>query len=81
MWHNMNGFGFMGFGGWVIGIFWLVVLALIVWLIVAFARSKNIKNSVDTREGSTGIRILEERYARGELDREEYMQKKHDLTS
>lgn len=83
MWHNMDVFGMMGFGGWGMGFFWLVILALIVWAIVAFTRSNRSRNEprLDAPRRSSGLDILEERYARGELDREEYLQKKKDIIS
>lgn len=83
MWHNMDRFGMMGFGGWGMGVFWLIILALIVWAIVSFTRSNKTRNEsrLDAPRRSPGLEILEERYARGELEREEYLQKKKDLTS
>jgi uncharacterized membrane protein len=33
------------------------------------------------RVGSPALRILEERYARGDIDREEFLARKQDLTS
>ena len=89
MWPYGGGYGMMGgYGGWGWGmglfhsLFWLVILGLIVWAVVVFVRS----NTASTGEGagpsrsSPGLAILEERYARGEIDREEYLQKKRDLT-
>jgi putative membrane protein len=68
---GMGGSG-MGFGF----IFWLLILALVVWGVVSFVRSQ-------TRSGNQslkgGLELLEERYARGEINREEYLQKKRDI--
>lgn len=66
----MNGWG-MGFGF----IFWLLILGLIVGVIVWFIRSQSL------RAGGrhSGLAVLEERYARGEISREEYLQKKRDM--
>ncbi|MGE3645028.1 MAG: SHOCT domain-containing protein [Beijerinckiaceae bacterium] len=83
----MGGYG--GYGGWGMGlhsIFWLVILALIVWAVVAFTRSNAGRTSGSLGHNlpgprSNGLAILEERYAKGEIDREEYQQKKRDLTS
>lgn len=75
--HNwmMNGWG-MGFGL----IFWLLVLALLVAGVVWFVRSQADVGIRSQQRRSVGLDVLEERYARGEIDREEYLQKKRDLT-
>ncbi len=67
----MNGWG-SGFGF----IFWLLILAAIIAGIVWFARSQAQTGSSKRR---SGLDVLEERYARGEINREEYLQKKRDL--
>jgi putative membrane protein len=69
----MNGMGF-GF------IFWLVILAAVVAGAVWFIRSQSLAGSQRSRERRPpAIEALEERYARGEIDREEFFQKKGDL--
>lgn len=84
MWGN-GGYGmFGGYGGWGMGLhslFWLVVLGLIVWAVVTLVRPTTGPSgfSSGTSQSSSGLSILEERYARGEIDREEYLQKKKDL--
>jgi putative membrane protein len=83
MWNS--GYGMMGWGGgWGFGIlhmlFSVVVFVLVVAFIVSlFTHGTNWRS--DSRAGgrSTGLSLLEERYARGEIDREEYLQKKRDL--
>ena len=72
----MNGDG-MGFGF----VFWLVILAVIIAGAVWFVRSRPLaggQRSLERR--SPAIEALEERYARGEINREEYLQKKRDIT-
>lgn len=72
----MNGWG-MGFGF----IFWLVILALIFAGVMWFLRSQSDPGSQRSRDRrSTGLDVLEERYARGEIDRDEYLQKKRDMS-
>ncbi len=72
----MNGDG-MGFGF----LFWLVILALIIAGAVWFVRSQSIAGSQRSLERrSSALEALEERYARGEIKREEYLQKKRDIT-
>jgi putative membrane protein len=68
----MNGYGYGSMwpmGGMMVG--WLLltalVVGLVVWLVVAYARPRNV-----AADNGTARRILAERYARGELDTEEY---------
>ena len=68
----MNGWG-MGFGM----ILWLVILALIIAGVVWFVRSQPIRGG---QRRSMGLDVLEERYARGEITRDEYLRMKRDIT-
>ena len=74
----MMGWGY-GFGLIHI-IVWIVILvaiiALVVWLVRAVA-SPAVHHLPPRR--STGLDVLEERYARGEINRDEYLQKKKDI--
>ena len=65
----------MGFGF----IFWLVILAVVVAGIVWFVRSQQYNQRSPERR-STALDVIEERYARGDITREEYLQKKRDIT-
>ena len=78
--HGMMGPWMMtGFGGWwTMGIFWLVIVGLIVWLVVYLVHNSG------TAKSSTGgdvkaLDILKTRYARGEIDKSEYETKLKDL--
>jgi len=72
----MNGGG-MGFGF----VLWLVVLAAIIAGVVWFVRSQPLTGSQRSLGWrSPALETLEERYARGEINREEYLQKKRDIT-
>ncbi|MBU2600933.1 MAG: SHOCT domain-containing protein [Actinobacteria bacterium] len=88
----MTGFGGGGYG-WVGIVLTLVFLALIVVGIVLVARGRG--DSGEPRVASpppgaeyppkaapqsAALAVLEERYARGEIDREEFMIRKSDLT-
>jgi putative membrane protein len=68
----MNGWG-MGFGF----ILWLIIFAAIIAGVVWFVRSQPVR---DGQGRSTALDVLEERYARGEIPREEYLQIKRDIT-
>lgn len=77
--HGYNGYGFggMGYGmgfGWII---WIVVLVLIIFLLVKISGSQN--NSSTGREKSRALEILKERYAKGEIDKQEFEEKKKNL--
>ena len=73
----MHGFGGMGFGmgwWWIIGI---IIIAAIVWGIVRTpGQNNNINNAANQK---SALDILNERYARGEIDKDEYEIKKRDL--
>jgi putative membrane protein len=62
----------MGFGF----VFWLAILAAIVAVVVWFSRSQPFGGSPRRSEG---LDVLEQRYARGEISREEYLEKKRDI--
>lgn len=73
-------------GGWGIlhWLFWLAIIALVIWAIVIIARAGNrgrADNTPPLERRSKGLDILEERYARGEIQRDEYLEKKRDLIS
>lgn len=65
-------------GGWLWMLLWLVVLVL-----VAVAAWKVIGMAADGEGAGRGresaLQILERRYARGEIDREEFERRKRDL--
>jgi putative membrane protein len=75
---DMGGWWGMGFGWISMILFWgLVVLA-----IVALAKWLTQQPPSGRRpRDKTPLEILQERYARGEIDREEYEQKRQDLMS
>ncbi|MFZ3018731.1 MAG: SHOCT domain-containing protein [Gallionella sp.] len=74
-WHGFGGWG-MGFGFVFMLLFWgLVILgiaALIRWLMTQSSQDKRPRDK-------TPLEIVQERYARGEIDREEYERMKRDL--
>jgi putative membrane protein len=60
--------------------FWLAILALIIAGVMWFFRSQSESGSGRSRGRSTGLDVLEERYARREIERDEYLQKKRDMS-
>jgi putative membrane protein len=72
----MNGFEGHGWGmgwGWIIG---LIILVAIIWIIV---RMVNQNYSSKNTKSQSAIDILKERYARGELSKEEFNERKKEL--
>lgn len=75
--NNMMNFGFgFGFFGWLLMILWWVliiaaVVALVKWLANQFYGGVS---------GKTALDILRERYAKGEIDKQEFEEKKRDLS-
>ncbi len=71
------GFDHMNGWGWVPGIVSLVFLALVVGLVVWLFLSLARRGEVPVKKSA--LTLLDERYARGELDREDYLQRRADL--
>ena len=69
------------------GIFWIVIIILIIVLVLRyFKQNKRLGDSKNSpldillgNSRNSPLDILKERYARGEIDREEYEEKKKDL--
>ncbi len=72
----MHEFGTHGWGlgwGWIIGV---LLLAILVWIIVkAYSSKKRGKP-----DNSSPLDILKERYARGEIDKDEFERRKKELS-
>lgn len=75
----MGGYGMGWFGGILMIVFWILIIVglvfLIKWLIQSTARDKTTGSG-----GNRSLEILKERYARGEIDKEEFETKKKDLS-
>jgi putative membrane protein len=68
----------MMFGGWA----WLVLLALVVIIWFALRKNGNMSNAGRSQMGSASpMNVLEMRYARGELTKEQFDKMKRDLKS
>lgn len=65
------GFGIPGIGMWII---WILLIVAIVW-VVKLLSDRNAPGS----GGKSALEKLQERYARGEIDRDEYESKRRDL--
>ena len=67
---------FMGFGT---GILWLVAIVVIAYLVYKLIKSEKILLPSRIVSSKSAEDILNERYAKGELTREQYMQIKEDI--
>lgn len=70
----MGGFGFL-----FVIIFWVLIVILIVLLIRRLISSSPTRTAGSSPEDSA-LEILKKRYARGEIDKEEFEAKKKDLS-
>ena len=77
---DIDGWGHMG-GGWgwgmaVMGLVMMIsVIALVVWAIVSSSR----RPVEPGRSGDRAQALLDQRYAAGDIDRDEYLERKGDL--
>jgi len=81
MMNNTNSIGdgigwAMGFGGFFMILFWGLIIFGIV-IIIKWMAGKSGSN--EPAKPKTALGILQERYARGEIDEQEYQQKRRDL--
>ena len=75
MWDMPDGMGWwMAFGGVWMVVFWGGLIALTVWGI------KKLTERGDSTQKRTPLDITKERYARGEISKEEFEQLKKDLS-
>jgi len=77
----MNGMGWGGMWfGWIFGI---IILGVVIWAIVSLIRntnnSRNSQNYLTHEENA--LEILKRRYARSEINKEQFEQMKKDLNS
>ena len=75
----MTGFG-MGFTGyiWMIA-FWLLIIGGGIWLLtILFPRTRTVSRN-ESELNHDGLSILQQRYAQGELSKEEYETIRRDL--
>ena len=75
----MMGYGWGMGGGFGMILFWIVLILAIVWLARALDLGKMIGGSGSESKQDRALETLRERYARGEIDSEEFERRKRDL--
>jgi len=76
MWHDGWGWGFAGFWAMLLfmALFWGVIVALVVWAVRQYRPRQE-----PAAGGGDAMRILEERFARGEIDADEFQRRREIL--
>ena len=74
-----DGGGGIGWGGWLVMVAMMVVFwGALAWVVVTLIRQNGAPTVAPDTRGSDARRILDERFARGEIDEDEY-QRRRDL--
>ena len=66
----MAGESSMWFGGGFMWIFWLIIIAVLVMLF------KSVMGNTNSPDSKDALEILNQRFARGEIDEEEYKRRR-----
>lgn len=63
------------------GVLWVLALALAIITFIWFRRTQTNARMLeaDTLRQEQAVQILDERFARGDIDREDYLKKRRDL--
>lgn len=76
MWDYGMGWGWGGFG---MGLFWLIPVLIVAVAIKYLASGSARQGDSPRRIEKTAAEYLDDAYARGEISREEFLQKREDL--
>lgn len=83
MMYGMYGYGMNGIHGigWGMGLVWILGILITVFLVWTIVSGFNTNHKSSTSgERKSALDILKERYARGEINKEEFDEKKHVLS-
>ncbi len=78
------GFGLFGIGMLFMILFWVLIIGGAVWLVLTLVRGSQGQAAMGpllprTPASQTPLDILKERYARGEINKEQFDEMRHDL--
>jgi putative membrane protein len=83
-WHGRMmegwGWGIGWFGGIFMILFWILIIIALVFFIRWLVQNTRGGTAYSRTESSTALDILKERYARGEIGKQEFEEKKRDLS-
>jgi len=71
----MGGFGW----GWFMPIIMIILWGLVIWGIMALVRGLSKSDAGSSTQPDSALEILKKRYARGEITKQEYEERKKDL--
>ncbi len=72
----MSGSGSMWFGGGFMWIFWILLLVILVWIVKVAMTDASSKK---TTEDDSPLEILKKRYARGDIEEDEFIRRRKEL--
>ncbi len=71
--------GMFGGGMWFGWIFWIAILALVIWAVTQFTNRNRTMDSSNFNEKEIPLSILKKRYAKGEITKEQFDEMRKDL--
>ena len=74
-----GGMGLLGFGGIGMILFWVILIAIVVLVVRGITANGNAGTTAPSPPAQTPLEILQTRYAKGEISKEEYEEAKHAL--
>jgi putative membrane protein len=77
----MGGWGMGWSGGIFMLVFWVLVIVGLIFLIRLLIQTTKGNSGISSGSSPGAFEILKERYARGEIDKQEFEEKKKDLLS
>jgi putative membrane protein len=78
--YGHHGIGILGFGWILMFVVWALVIIGVIFLVKWLVAQDDKTKTAAAKPENSPLDILRERYAKGEVDKEEFEQKKKDLS-